>query len=117
MYNLLSQPYPRNLTLVIALANAITPVAAPPVTDPVDHATYIRCVEDTIRMLRNHPSLLLWCGGNTQRPSPCLPLVELRGGSLFGQQFFAEYIGFISCVQIQLEVSFPRVLLLFSSGG
>lgn len=57
-------------------------------------------------MLRNHPSLLLWCGGNTHRPSPRLPHVELRGGSLFGRQFFAEYIGFLSCVQIQLEVFF-----------
>ena len=28
---------------------------------PEDHAAYLQCVADTVRMLRNHASLALWC--------------------------------------------------------
>jgi mannosylglycoprotein endo-beta-mannosidase len=36
---------------------------------PTDHSTYLACVRDTVRMLRNHPSLLFWCGGNELFPA------------------------------------------------
>jgi hypothetical protein len=29
---------------------------------------FLDCAKDTIKMLRNHPSLLFWCGGNEQVP-------------------------------------------------
>jgi hypothetical protein len=31
---------------------------------PDDHDLYIACAKDTVKMLRNHPSLCFWCGGN-----------------------------------------------------
>lgn len=31
---------------------------------PDDHELYLESAEDQIKMLRNHPSLALWCGGN-----------------------------------------------------
>jgi hypothetical protein len=35
---------------------------------PDDHRMFITSLEDNIKMLRNHPSLALWCGGNEIRP-------------------------------------------------
>ena len=41
----------------------------------LDHDVYLACVKDVILMLRNHPSLLLWVGGNELYPAakslPC----------------------------------------------
>lgn len=38
---------------------------------PQDYASiFVACANDTIRMLRNHPSLLFWCGGNEALPPP-----------------------------------------------
>ena len=42
---------------------------------PDDHSLYTSAAEDVIRMLRRHPSLLFWCGGNelyptTKNPAP-----------------------------------------------
>ena len=31
---------------------------------PDDHALYIRSITDQIKMVRNYPSLAIWCGGN-----------------------------------------------------
>ncbi|MFD2871192.1 glycoside hydrolase family 2 TIM barrel-domain containing protein [Mucilaginibacter ximonensis] len=31
---------------------------------PDDHALYIRSIEDQVKMVRNYPSLAIWCGGN-----------------------------------------------------
>jgi len=36
---------------------------------PDDHSLFIRSVIDQVKMLRNHPSLYLWCGGNEYPPS------------------------------------------------
>ncbi len=36
---------------------------------PDDHSLFIRSVIDQVKMLRNHPSLYLWCGGNEFPPS------------------------------------------------
>jgi Exo-beta-D-glucosaminidase Ig-fold domain/Glycosyl hydrolases family 2/Glycosyl hydrolases family 2, sugar binding domain/Glycosyl hydrolases family 2, TIM barrel domain len=35
---------------------------------PVNHALFIRNVEDTIKCFRNHPSIALWCAGNEDVP-------------------------------------------------
>lgn len=35
-------------------------------------AVFQRCAEDTIRMLRRHPSLIVWCGANECDPTPTL---------------------------------------------
>ncbi len=35
---------------------------------PDDHGLFIRSVEDQVKLLRNHPSLAIWCGGNEIRP-------------------------------------------------
>lgn len=36
---------------------------------PDDHSLFIHSVIDQVKMLRNHPSLYLWCGGNEYPPS------------------------------------------------
>ncbi|CAI9102221.1 OLC1v1000454C1 [Oldenlandia corymbosa var. corymbosa] len=35
---------------------------------PLDHDLFLLCAKDTIKLLRNHPSLALWVGGNEQVP-------------------------------------------------
>ena len=35
---------------------------------PLDHSLYLSCAADVMKMLRNHPSLLFWCGGNELLP-------------------------------------------------
>ncbi len=35
---------------------------------PDDHALFLESVADQVKMLRNHPSLFLWCGGNETPP-------------------------------------------------
>jgi mannosylglycoprotein endo-beta-mannosidase len=35
---------------------------------PNDHSLFIKSVIDQVKMLRNHPSLYLWCGGNEFPP-------------------------------------------------
>ncbi|MBK7214260.1 MAG: beta-glycosidase [Bacteroidales bacterium] len=35
---------------------------------PDDHELFIKSAIDQIKMIRNHPSLLFWCGGNEFRP-------------------------------------------------
>lgn len=35
---------------------------------PLDHDLFLLCARDTIKLLRNHPSLALWVGGNEQVP-------------------------------------------------
>ncbi len=36
---------------------------------PDDHELFIRSAEDQIKLLRNHPSLAIWCGGNEIKPA------------------------------------------------
>lgn len=35
---------------------------------PLDHELFLFCARDTVKLLRNHPSLALWVGGNEQVP-------------------------------------------------
>ena len=60
---------------------------------PDDHRLFITSLADQVKMLRNHPSLALWCGGNEIRP-PADVLIPLRDSilpSLDGTRFFFEY--------------------------
>ena len=60
---------------------------------PDDHGLFIESLEDQIKMLRNHPSLALWCGGNEIRP-PQDVLTQLRDSllpALDGTRFLFEY--------------------------
>lgn len=44
---------------------------------PDDHALFLESVVDQVKMLRNHPSLYLWCGGNeTYPPADILKALE-----------------------------------------
>ncbi|XP_047319995.1 mannosylglycoprotein endo-beta-mannosidase [Impatiens glandulifera] len=42
------------------------PVSNP--NGPLDHELFLLCARDTVKLLRNHPSLALWVGGNEQIP-------------------------------------------------
>ncbi|EOA39601.1 hypothetical protein CARUB_v10008228mg [Capsella rubella] len=42
------------------------PVSNP--NGPLDHDLFLFCARDTVKLLRNHPSLALWVGGNEQVP-------------------------------------------------
>lgn len=44
------------------------PVSNP--NGPLDHDLFMLCARDTVKLLRNHPSLALWVGGNEQVPPP-----------------------------------------------
>jgi len=37
---------------------------------PDNHELFLQSVTDQVKMLRNHPSLFLWCGGNETPPPP-----------------------------------------------
>merc|ERR1719445_2459089 len=45
---------------------------------PDDHSLYIRSARDVVRMLRNHPSLLFWCGGNELSPPEKNPSPDIE---------------------------------------
>ena len=46
---------------------------------PDDHGLFLASVDDQVKMLRNHPSLFLWCGGNeTYPPKDLLDAIELE---------------------------------------
>jgi hypothetical protein len=60
---------------------------------PDDHALFIRSVADQIRMIRNHPSLAFWCGGNEITPPPDIlhAMEDSLLPELDGTRWFAEY--------------------------
>ena len=60
---------------------------------PDDHALFIRSVADQVRMLRNHPSLAFYCGGN-EIPPPQDILAAVQDTilpSLDGTRYFFTY--------------------------
>lgn len=60
---------------------------------PDDHQLFLASVVDQVKMLRNHPSLALWCGGNEITPSEDI-LVAMRDSimpKLDGTRYLIEY--------------------------
>ncbi len=50
---------------------------------PDDHGLFIRCLRDTVRLLRAHASLALWCAGNELgAASPPLDIVHAMRAAL-----------------------------------
>ena len=60
---------------------------------PDDHHLFVASLADQIKMLRNHPSLAYWCGGNEIRPPADVlaPLKDSLLPELDGTRFFFEY--------------------------
>ncbi|MBE7170809.1 MAG: glycosyl hydrolase [Williamsia sp.] len=60
---------------------------------PDDHGLFLRSVADGIRLIRNHPSLAIWCGGNEITPPD--DILKSMKDSLFprldGTRYFFEY--------------------------
>ncbi|MDE3185162.1 MAG: glycosyl hydrolase [Bacteroidota bacterium] len=60
---------------------------------PDDHQLFLKSVADQVKMIRNHPSLALWCGGNEITPPEDI-LVAMRDSiipKLDGTRYFIEY--------------------------
>jgi mannosylglycoprotein endo-beta-mannosidase len=60
---------------------------------PDDHHLFLESAADMIRMVRNHPSLAIWCGGNEITPPDDI-LVPLRDSilpALDGTRWFIDY--------------------------
>lgn len=60
---------------------------------PDDHGLALESAVDMIKMIRNHPSLAMWCGGNEIIP-PVDILIQLRDSILpvlDGTRWFADY--------------------------
>lgn len=60
---------------------------------PDDHELFLTSASDMIKMIRNHPSLAIWCGGNEITPPEDI-LVPLRDNilpELDGTRWFIEY--------------------------
>jgi mannosylglycoprotein endo-beta-mannosidase len=60
---------------------------------PDDHNLFLRSLEDQIKMVRNHPSLAIWCGGNEITPPDdiLIPLKDSILPALDGTRWFVEY--------------------------
>ncbi len=60
---------------------------------PDDHQLFLNSVADQVKMIRNHPSLALWCGGNEITPPEDI-LVAMRDSimpKLDGTRYLIEY--------------------------
>lgn len=60
---------------------------------PDNHALFLQSARDQIKMIRNHPSLAIWCGGNEITPPEDI-LTSLRDSilpQLDGTRWFIEY--------------------------
>jgi mannosylglycoprotein endo-beta-mannosidase len=60
---------------------------------PDDHSLFLKSAADQIKMVRNHPSLAIWCGGNEITPPEDI-LVPLRDSvlpALDGTRWFVDY--------------------------
>lgn len=60
---------------------------------PDDHSLFIESAADMIRMIRNHPSLAIWCGGNEIVLAPDLfhALKDSLMPKLDGTRWFIDY--------------------------
>lgn len=58
---------------------------------PQNHELFVKSLEDQIKLLRNHASLFLYCGGNEIEPSPDLnKLIKETIDSNDGTRFYLE---------------------------
>jgi mannosylglycoprotein endo-beta-mannosidase len=60
---------------------------------PDDHGLFLASAADQIKMIRNHPSLAFWCGGNEITPPEDIlqPLRDSLIPQLDGTRWFADY--------------------------
>ncbi len=60
---------------------------------PDDHSLFLKSAEDQIKMIRNHASLAMWCGGNEITPPEdiLLPLRDSILPALDGTRWFIDY--------------------------
>lgn len=60
---------------------------------PDDHKLYLQSLTDQIKLVRNHPSLAIWCGGNEITPPEdiLLPVRDSILPKLDGTRWFVEY--------------------------
>jgi len=60
---------------------------------PDDHALALKAAADMIKMIRNYPSLAMWCGGNEIMPPEdiLIPLRDELLPELDGTRWFADY--------------------------
>jgi mannosylglycoprotein endo-beta-mannosidase len=60
---------------------------------PDDHNLFLESAADMIKMVRNHPSLAIWCGGNEITPPEDIlnPLRDSILPKLDGTRWFVEY--------------------------
>ncbi len=60
---------------------------------PDDHALFLKSVADQVKLVRNHPSLAIWCGGNEITPPEDI-LLSMRDSilpKLDGTRWFVDY--------------------------
>lgn len=60
---------------------------------PDDHQLFLASAVDQVKMIRNHPSLAFWCGGNEITPTDdvLLPLKDSIMPLLDGTRYFFDY--------------------------
>jgi len=60
---------------------------------PDDHKLYLASLIDQVKLVRNHPSLAIWCGGNEITPPEdiLLPVRDSILPKLDGTRWFVEY--------------------------
>lgn len=60
---------------------------------PDDHKLFIESAADMVKMVRNHPSLAMWCGGNEITPPEDIltPLRDSVLAKLDGTRWFTDY--------------------------
>ncbi len=60
---------------------------------PDDHSLFLESAADMVKMIRNHPSLAMWCGGNEITPPEdiLIPLKDSILAKLDGTRWFTEY--------------------------
>ncbi len=59
---------------------------------PDDHELFLRSAVDQVKMIRNHPSLAIWCGGNEIGPPEAIVTVlkDTLASTLDGTRLFIE---------------------------
>jgi len=60
---------------------------------PDDHTLFLRSVADQVKLVRNHPSLAIWCGGNEITPPEdiLIPMKDSILPALDGTRWFVDY--------------------------